>query len=110
MYENLNKDILNNFPITQISSGFLLGLCVGYFFKKSFKLLLFVTGLVTVAIFWFNAQNVLDISSNNILSAFNVLSEILKKSYDFIYLYLIKLEPVGGVSIITGFLVGIKVG
>jgi uncharacterized membrane protein (Fun14 family) len=105
-----DKIDLNNLPFTQMSSGFLMGLSVGYFFKKGFKIMLFVLGLVTVAIFWFNSQDLITVNGEKIINIFDILSEVLKNSYNFVYNKLTQFKPVTGVSVIVGFFAGLKLG
>jgi len=111
MNENFNiADTLNNVNFAQVSSGFLLGLSVGYFFKKGFKIMLFVLGLATVAIFWLNAQDYITVNGENIINFFDIVSVTLKKTYDFVYNNVKSLEPLGGASIVAGFVTGLKIG
>jgi uncharacterized membrane protein (Fun14 family) len=111
MNNNLDlKSLLNDINFAQISSGFLLGLSVGYFFKKGFKIMLFLLGLVTITIFWLNAQDYIVVSGNSIINIFDILSISLKKTYNFVYNNIASLEPLGGASIIAGFFTGLKIG
>ena len=105
-----SSSLLNSINFTQIGSGFLLGLSVGYFFKKGFKILLFLLGLATVTIFWLNAQNYITVSGDNIINIFDIISVALHNSYKFVYNNISSLEPLGGASIIVGFLTGLKIG
>jgi len=111
MFNNLNpKSILNDINFAQISSGFLLGLSVGYFFKKGFKIVLFILGLITVAIFWLNTQDYITVNGENIINVFDILTITLKKSYNFVYNNITAIEPLGGASIVAGFATGLKIG
>jgi len=111
MNENIDlNSLLNNVNFTQISSGFLLGLSVGYFFKKGFKIMLFILGLATVAIFWFNAQDYITVNGESIINIFDIISITLQKTYNFVYNNIKSLEPIGGASIIAGFVTGLKIG
>jgi len=104
------KTILNDINFAQMSAGFLLGLSVGYFFKKGFKIVLFILGLATVVIFWLNAQNYITVNGENIINIFDILSITLKKSYNFVYNNITAVEPLGGASIVAGFFTGLKIG
>ena len=110
MNDNMQENILNNLSFTEMSSSFLLGLSVGFFFKKGFKIFLFVAGLVTVGIFWFNSQNIINVDDNNILSIFDILSATLKSTYSFVYSHISNLKPVAGASVVAGFIAGLKFG
>ncbi len=110
MNEVSKESILNNMPLGQISSGFMIGLSVGYFLKKSFKLLLFMLGLATVAIFWFNSKGLLSIDNSSIMSIFDTFLYSLKSSYSFVYEHIKALEPIAGASIVAGFFTGLKFG
>ncbi len=111
MNENINLNtILNDVNFTQMSSGFLLGLSVGYFFKKGFKIMLFILGLITVAIFWFNAQDYITVNGESIINIFDIISLTLSKIYKFVYNNISSLEPIGGASILVGFATGLKIG
>jgi len=109
-FEKINLDTINSIPFTQMSSGFLLGLSVGYFFKKGFKIMLFVLGLVTVGIFWFNSQDIISVNGEKIINIFDIVSEVLKNSYDFVYNKLSQFKPITGASVIVGFITGLKFG
>jgi len=104
------KALLNDINFAQLSSGFLLGLSVGFFFKKGFKIVLFILGLVTVTIFWLNAQDYITVSGDSIVNVFDMLSITLHKSYNFLYNNITALEPLTGASIIAGFFTGLKIG
>jgi len=111
MLDNIDtKAILNDINFAQISSGFLLGLSVGYFFKKGFKIVLFVLGLATVSIFWLNSQDYIAVNGENIINIFDILTITLKKAYNFVYNNIHSLEPLGGASIVAGFVTGLKIG
>ncbi len=101
---------IDNINFAQLSAGFLIGLSVGYFFKKGFKIVLFVLGLITVAIFWMNAQDYIVVTGDSIINIFDVLSITIKKSFNFVYNNIKDLEPLSGVSIIAGFFTGLKIG
>jgi len=106
---NLNS-LLYNMDFAQLSAGFLLGLSVGYFFKKGLKITLFILGLLTVATFWFNSQDYITVSGESIINIFDMISLTIKKSYNFVYNNIKSLEPLTGASIVAGFVTGLKVG
>jgi len=108
--DTLNIDFINNLPYAQISSGFLAGLSVGYFFKKSFKIMLFVMGLVLVATFWLKSNSVIEVDNNSILSSFDTIINGLKMIVTYLHSKLSDLEISGGAGAVAGFLVGLKIG
>ena len=106
----IDIDFLNNLPYAQISSGFLAGLSVGYFFKKSFKIMLFVMGLVLVATFWLKSNSIIEVNNDSILSSFDTIINILKGATTYLHSKLSDLEISGGAGAVAGFLVGLKIG
>ncbi len=104
------SNMLDNLNISELSSTFLLGLSVGYFIKKGFKITLFIFGLLTIILFWIKSQQIIEINNSTILNIFDIISEVLKSSYNFVYTHIKSLEPLGGASVIVGFLTGLKIG
>jgi len=106
---NFFNNLLNNTEYSKVGTGFLLGLSVGYFFKKSFKIVLFIIGLAVVAFFWFD-DNYIVIENGTILGVFNKISHFINMSGNFLYNKLYNIEVSGGVGAIAGFLLGLKLG
>ena len=108
---NFFTNLLNNTEYSKLGSGFLLGLSVGYFFKKSFKIMLFVLGLAVVALFWFDNNNTIEIVNNGtILGTFDKISHFVSAFGHFLYDKLSNMEASGGAGAIAGFLLGLKLG
>jgi uncharacterized membrane protein (Fun14 family) len=97
-------------PYLEMGSGFLIGLSVGYFLKKSFKLILLLMGLVVVAMFVLESKGVITINESSLdqtvsagANTFKVIANFLKESLG-------ALTFAGGGSAIAGFLTGLKWG
>jgi len=105
-----SSSILDSIPFGQISSGFFIGLAVGYFFKKSLKILLLLFGLLIVILFALQAYEVIQISSDTLLSGTDKLIILIKAVGSFLKEQLSFLELSGGAGAVAGFLVGLKMG
>ncbi len=108
--EEKSLDFLNNISLGQMGAGFLLGLSVGFFFKKSFKIMLFFLGLGVVVLFLLDSNNIVTVNSDTILGTFDKIALMLKHFATFLQHKLSNLELEGGAGAIAGFLVGIKAG
>ena len=98
--------INNSFP--ELSSFFLLGFSIGYFLKKSFKIMLLLLGIIIFILFWFDNVNSIEIVNDSI--SLNSFLELFKLFMQYIYNKVSNLEITRGVVIIVGFLFGLKLG
>jgi len=108
--DNFFMNSLNNISYEYLTSGFLLGLSVGYFLKKSFKLMLFILGLSVVGFFLFEHNTNIELDNGTILNSFDTILKFLNEFIKFIYAKVTNIETEGGAGAIAGFLFGLKIG
>jgi len=97
-------------PYLEMGSGFLVGLSVGYFLKKSFKVILVLMGLVVVALFVLESKGVIVINESNFDSTVTAGAGAFKTFAGFLQERLGRFTFAGGGSAIAGFLTGLKWG
>ncbi len=97
-------------PYLQMGSGFLIGLSVGYFIKKSFKLILILLGLIVVAMFVLESNGVITINESTLDQTVTAGANTFKAFVGFIKERLGQFTIAGGGSAVAGFLVGLKWG
>ncbi len=98
------------FPFLEMGTSFVIGLAIGYFLKKSFKLLLLLLGLGLVVLFVLESQGYFQVNDGMIqdgvssgVDSFQNLVEMLKSR-------LSQMELSTGAGAIAGFFAGIKFG
>ena len=113
MDENLTRAISDKLPAIpwlEMGSGFLIGLAIGYFLKKSFKILLLLMGIALVVIFLLESQHVVTINEEGLSHTVAQGSELFKEFAAFLKARLSRLNIVGGTSAVAGFYAGLKMG
>ncbi len=98
----------NPLPFLEMGSSFLIGLAVGFFIKKSFKMVLFILGFALIATFYMESQGIFTINEK-------VLEEsIANGAKYFDYLVASVKERItsfqSGAGATAGFVVGLKFG
>lgn len=104
--KNMNLEL----PYLEMGSGFLIGLSVGYFIKKSFKVILILMGLVVVAMFVLENRGVITINESSLDQTVTAGANTFKVFVNFIKERLGQFTIAGGGSAVAGFLVGLKWG
>ena len=95
-------------PYLEMGSSFLIGMAVGFFIKKSFKVVLFILGFSLIMMFFMESQGVLSINDK-------VLEESIANGSDY-FNYLVSAVKdritsfQTGVGALAGFVVGLKFG
>jgi len=107
--ETVNS-IFTDIPITNITSGFFIGLAAGYFLKKSFKIVLFLFGLLIVALFYMQSQEIIHFNNDALLTTGDRLIALIKSVVMFIKEKLSFLQLSGGAGAVSGFVLGLKFG
>ena len=113
MDENLTlviRDKLPTLPWLEMGSGFMIGLSVGYFFKKSFKILLLLIGIAIVFVFWLESRHVVSINETELSHTVSQGTELFKEFADFLKTRLSRLNVAGSASAVAGFFAGLKMG
>jgi uncharacterized membrane protein (Fun14 family) len=92
----------------EMGTGFIIGLAVGYFIKKSFKAVLFILGFALIITFYMESQGIFVINEQ-------VLEQSISSGAEYMeYMVAAIKERItgfqSGVGAGTGFLVGIKIG
>jgi uncharacterized membrane protein (Fun14 family) len=98
------------FPFLEMGTSFIIGLAIGYFFKKFFKILLLVLGLGIVVLFVLESKGSVHIDDKMIesgvssgMDSFNGLVTMVKDRLG-------SMKLSSSASAIAGFFAGIKFG
>jgi len=102
--------MFDSIPYANITSGFFIGLAVGYFLKKSLKIVLFLFGLTAIVIFYLQNQDMIHVNNDALLTGTDKFIALLKNIYGFAKDKLSFLQVSGGVGAVSGFFVGLKYG
>ena len=95
-------------PYLEMGSGFVIGLAVGFFIKKSFKMVLFILGFALITTFYMESQGIFTINDK-------VLEESVAngvKYFDYL-ISAVKERITGfqsGAGALAGFVIGLKLG
>ncbi|CAA6806864.1 MAG: Unknown protein [uncultured Sulfurovum sp.] len=92
----------------EMGTGFIIGLAVGFFIKKSFKAVLFILGFALIVTFYMESQGIFTINQEVLEQNIAAGSEYME------YLVSALQERVtsfqSGIGAGAGFLVGLKIG
>ncbi len=98
------------FPFLEMGTSFVIGLAVGFFMKKFFKILLLLLGFALVALFVMESQGIstvdeqaLEAGVSSGIDSFQGLAAMLKDR-------LSNMTISGGAGAVAGFFVGLKFG
>ena len=97
-------------PYLEMGTTFLIGLSVGYVLKKSFKLLLFLTGMAVIVLFFMEHQGVIVLDEMKLQEGVGTFFEKFKQSFAFLKDRLVQMHAGSGASALAGFVVGLKLG
>lgn len=104
------SDIFSSaFLLTNVGAPFIIGMAVGYFAKKMLKLALLVGGGALVLLFVTEYYGLITISDSNLQNAASIAAEATKESGSFLVNRLSTITS-RGVSAVTGFYFGLKLG
>ncbi len=109
MNETLTENGLS-LPYLEMGSGFMMGMSVGYVLKKSFKLLLFLTGLAVITVFVLEQKGVIVLNETALDQNVSLGWEMFKTFGLWLKERLASLKITGGASAVAGFFVGLKMG
>ena len=95
-------------PYLEMGSSFIIGLAVGFFIKKSFKIVLFILGFALIITFYMESQGIFTINDK-------VLEESISNGTKYFdYLVSAVKERItsfqSGIGALAGFVVGLKLG
>ncbi|NPA29777.1 MAG: hypothetical protein GXO33_06305 [Epsilonproteobacteria bacterium] len=101
---------LPDLPYLNMGSGFLIGLAVGYFLKKSFKILLFLMGAAIALTFALSQIHVVELHPDQLEHTVTTGSGYFKQFALFLKDRLSAFGAAGSGSAVAGFFVGLKMG
>ncbi len=118
--ENLGREVLNNegaidsstsaFSFLEMGTSFVIGLAIGFFMKKFFKILLLILGFGLVVLFVMESQGIstvdeqaLDAGVTTGIDSFKGLATMLQDR-------LSKMTITSGAGAVAGFFAGLKFG
>ncbi len=97
-------------PYLQMGEGFIIGLSVGYAIKKSFKIVLFFTGIIVIGMFLLENQHIISINEEGLQRYIGSGTDAFKWLFTFIKDRLSSLSFAGAGSTMLGFAAGLKMG
>ncbi len=108
--EETLKGLNIELPYLEMGSGFMIGLSVGYFLKKSFKFVLLLGGLIIVVLFILENKGVVTIDQVSLDKTVTTFIAYMKEFVGFVKGRLGEFSFAGGSSTLAGFLFGLKWG
>ena len=95
-------------PYLEMGSSFLIGLALGYFIKKSFKIVLFILGFSLIMMFFMESQGVFTINDK-------VLEQSIASGNEYFQFLVASVQEritsfQSGIGAAAGFIVGLKLG
>ena len=99
-----------NFPIKEISTGFILGFCIGFALKKSIKILAFVVGGIFILVFMLEYLGISALDNDQLLSSFENSRGFFEYGFTVIKERIKQLESSGAIGAIAGGVAGFKFG
>ncbi len=104
------QNLYTGLPYLEMGSGFMMGLSVGYVVKKSFKLMLFLTGLILIALFILENQHIITLNESSLDESITTGTAAFQEFVVFLKDRLRTIKVAGGVSAAVGFVAGLKMG
>ncbi|MCK4441181.1 MAG: hypothetical protein KAU90_04195 [Sulfurovaceae bacterium] len=98
------------FPFLEMGTSFVIGLAVGYFLKKFFKLFLLLTGLALVVLFVLESKGTIHIDDKMIESGVSSGVDSFQGLVAMVKDRLSSMKISSGASAVAGFFAGIKFG
>jgi len=95
-------------PYLELGSSFLIGLAVGYFIKKSYKIVLFILGFSLILIFFMESQDILTVNDQVLEKSISTGSTYFEFLVSSIQDRITSFQT--GIGAGAGFLVGLKIG
>ncbi|WP_457607845.1 FUN14 domain-containing protein [Nitratifractor sp.] len=108
--ESKMREAIAGLPWLEMGSGFMIGLAVGYFLKKSFKFLLLLMGISVVIIFFLESQHVVSIDEEGLSRTVSSGTAHFEQFALFLKERLSRLQFAGSASAVAGFFAGLKMG
>lgn len=96
-------------PYLEMGSGFLLGLAMGYALKKSFKLLLIISGLGIMFVFLLESQNVVSMNDQQLQNTVDIAVNGIQIIFDYLKTRLERYSLASSGVALVGFMTGIKI-
>ena len=105
----MNETSTTDYLFSDIGAPFAIGLAVGFFAKKAFKIALFFAGMAIVALFVSEYYGITSVDDERLKQAADAATNAVKQSGSFLS------ERLGhitskGVSATVGFIAGLKMG
>jgi uncharacterized membrane protein (Fun14 family) len=98
------------FPFLEMGTSFIIGLAIGYFFKKFFKMLLLILGLGLVVLFVLESKGSVHIDDKMIESGVSTGIDSFNGLVSMVKARLSSMKLSSGASAVAGFFAGIKFG
>jgi len=108
--QNKISETFSELPWLDMGGGFMLGLAVGYFLKKSFKIFLFTAGAGLVFLFILENQHIVILDEERLNEVATQSSQSFKHFALFLKERLNLFTLPSSSSAVVGFLLGLKIG
>ena len=116
--ESLGREVLGGnidtssapFPFLEMGTSFVIGLAVGFFMKKFFKLLLLLLGFSLVILFVMESQGISTVDEQTLDASVSTGIESFKSLASMLQERLSNMTMTSGAGAVAGFFVGIKFG
>lgn len=105
----MNSESTQGFLLANVGAPFIIGLAVGYFAKKTMKIMLFFGGFVIVALFVSEYYGFTTVSNEGLTRTTTVVVDSLKGFGAFLSERLSHITS-KGLSAVAGFAAGLKFG
>ena len=111
-YNTVNTTAHNSsaFPFLEMGTSFVIGLAVGYFLKKFFKLFLLLTGLALVVLFVLESKGTIHVDDKMIESSVSSGVDSFQGLVAMVKDRLSNMTLSSGAGAVAGFFAGIKFG
>ncbi|MCH9741238.1 MAG: FUN14 domain-containing protein [Epsilonproteobacteria bacterium] len=100
----------NAFPFLEMGTSFVIGLAIGYFMKKFFKILLLILGLGLVILFVMESQGVSTVNEQALENGVSAGVDSFKGLVTMLKDRLSSMNLSSGAGAVAGFFAGLKFG
>ena len=104
------KEILTDLPYLDMGAGFTIGLVLGYFLKKSLKVLMLLAGAIVALLFGLEQIDIVHIDQSQLQHTVAEGTGWFKSALVYMKERVSRFGTAGSGSAVAGFLVGLKMG
>jgi len=105
-----NSEIIKNIEGTKIGASFIFAFVVGYFLKKSVKLMFIILIIVLAIMFWLDYSKIAELKNYDFSNSLDRIAELFKMFGAFIFEKVDNINFSSAFGLVTGLLLGLKFG